>query len=410
MNGWQPFSFQLEAWQKFSQGYSGIVNAPTGSGKTYSLLLPIILAGKHEEQKTGKSAKGLQAIWITPIRALSKEIEQSAQRALKGLNSEWNVQTRTGDTSAKVKNQQKTKLPHILITTPESLHILLAQKGVAKRFQHLKTLVADEWHELIGSKRAVLLELALSRLRGINPTLRTWGISATIGNMEEAQEFLLGNTRFSHPNILIKADIQKKLLVESVMPDEVEQLPWAGHLGIKLLKKVIPLIQQSQSTLIFTNTRSQAEIWYQRILEVEPGLAGIIAMHHGSISKDIRGWVEDALYDGRLKAVVCTSSLDLGVDFRPVETIIQIGSPKGVARFMQRAGRSGHAPGETSKIYFVPTHALELIEAASLREAINQNIVESRLPYIRSFDVLLQYLITLAVADGFDEQQIYEEI
>ena len=228
-NEWTAFPFQKEAWQKYAEGYSGIVNAPTGSGKTYSLLLPIILEGQYHQEQTGKKNKGLQVIWITPIRALSKEIEQSAKRALLALDSDWEVQTRTGDTSTKVKNQQKLKLPEILITTPESLHILLAQKNGKPRFKNLKVLVADEWHELIGTKRAVLLELALSRLRGMNPALRTWGISATIGNMEEAQEFLLGSTRFTEPNTLIVANIQKKLEVVSIMPDDVEELPWAGH-------------------------------------------------------------------------------------------------------------------------------------------------------------------------------------
>ena len=405
--GWTPFAFQLEAWQKFTDGYSGMVNAPTGSGKTYSLLLPIILEGKLNSVKRGA---GLQAIWITPIRALSKEIEQASQRALFGLASEWTVETRTGDTSQSVKQRQKKKMPEILITTPESLHILLATKGYATLFKNLKTVVIDEWHELLGSKRGVLCELALSRLRGMHPNLRTWGISATIGNMEESMQVLLGETLHTKPNTLIRANLDKKIEVISILPDEVETLPWAGHLGIKLLEKVIPVIQRSKTTLIFTNTRSQAEIWFQKLLDVAPDLAGIMAMHHGSISKDLRGWVEDALYDGRLKAVVCTSSLDLGVDFRPVETIIQIGSPKGVARFMQRAGRSGHRPGETSRIYFVPTHSLELIEATALRKAIQQSVIEERLPYIRSFDVLLQYLVTLAVSDGFHPAEILPEI
>jgi ATP-dependent Lhr-like helicase len=397
----------MEAWQKYIEGYSGLVNAPTGSGKTYSLMLPIILEGM---QKGIKGGAGLQAIWITPIRALSKEIEQATQRALFGLASDWTVEIRTGDTSQSVKQRQKKKMPEILITTPESLHILLATKNYHNLFKSLKTVVIDEWHELLGSKRGVLCELALSRLRGMHPELRTWGISATIGNMEESMQVLLGETLHTKPNTLIRANLDKKIEVISILPDEVETLPWAGHLGIKLLEKVIPVVMNSKTTLIFTNTRSQAEIWFQKLLDVAPELAGIMAMHHGSISKDLRGWVEDALYDGRLKAVVCTSSLDLGVDFRPVETIIQIGSPKGVARFMQRAGRSGHRPGEISRIYFVPTHSLELIEAAALRKAIQQSVIEERLPYIRSFDVLLQYLVTLAVSDGFKPEDILPEI
>ncbi|MFN8889282.1 MAG: helicase-related protein, partial [Cyclobacteriaceae bacterium] len=193
-------------------------------------------------------------------------------------------------------------------------------------------------------------------------------------------------------------------------PDTVERMPWAGHLGIHLLEKTIPIIDKSNSTLIFTNTRSFAEIWYQKLLDVAPQLSGVLAMHHGSISAKIRAWVEDQLHEGKLKAVVCTSSLDLGVDFRPVETIIQIGSPKGVARFLQRAGRSGHQPGAVSRIYFLPTNSLELAEASALREAMNRKIVEDRIPYIRSFDVLIQYLITLAVSDGFRSEEIFEEV
>ena len=405
--GWNPFPFQTEAWKKYTEDFSGIVNAPTGSGKTYSLLLPIILEGKFNKVKAGH---GVQAVWITPIRALSKEIEQATQRALFGLASEWVVETRTGDTSQSIKQRQKKRLPEILITTPESLHILLGTKGYHHLFRNLKTVVIDEWHELLGSKRGVLCELALARLRGMHPNLRTWGISATIGNMEESMEILLGSSRFEKPTAMIRANLEKNIEVVSVLPDGIDGLPWAGHLGIKLLQKVIPIIMGSQTSLIFCNTRSQAEIWFQRLLEVAPELAGIMAMHHGSISKDIRGWVEDALYDGRLKVVVCTSSLDLGVDFRPVETIIQIGSPKGVARFMQRAGRSGHRPGETSRIYFVPTHSLELIEASALRQAIQDAVIEERLPYVRSFDVLLQFLVTLAVSDGFKAEQILGEV
>ncbi|HEV8515512.1 MAG TPA: ligase-associated DNA damage response DEXH box helicase, partial [Cyclobacteriaceae bacterium] len=268
-----------------------------------------------------------------------------------------------------------------------------------------------EWHELMGSKRGVLMELALSRLKTIAPGLKIWGISATIGNMEQSMQVLLGDYfENKRKTIIIRADIEKKIEIISVFPDEVERLPWSGHLGIVLLEKVIPIILQGKSTLIFTNTRSFAEIWYQKLLDKAPELSGTIAMHHGSISAELRNWVEDQLHEGKLKAVVCTSSLDLGVDFRPVETIIQVGSPKGVARFLQRAGRSGHQPNATSKIYFLPTNSLELTEAAALREAMNKKIVEDRIPYIRSFDVLIQYLVTIAVSDGFYPDQIFKEI
>ena len=298
----------------------------------------------------------------------------------------------------------------MLITTPESLHLLLAQKGYEEFFGNLKAVIADEWHELMGSKRGVQVELALSRLKTIVPGLKVWGISATIGNMDEAIAALLGDYYQQKKFTVIKADIEKKVEVVSVMPESVEMMPWSGHLGIRLLQHVVDIVKQSTTTLIFTNTRSFAEIWYQKMLDKAPELSGLIAMHHGSISQELRSWVEDQLHEGKLKAVVCTSSLDLGVDFRPVETVIQVGSPKGVARFLQRAGRSGHQPGAVSKIYFVPTHSLELMEAAALREAIKQKIVEDRLPYIRSFDVLIQYLLTLAVSEGFKPEEILPEI
>jgi ATP-dependent Lhr-like helicase len=406
-NGWKPFPFQETTWEACLSGYSGLVNAPTGSGKTHSLMLPIMLEALKEgtEQQAG-----LRALWITPIRALTRDIQTAGQQAAAGLGLDWQIAIRTGDTPSSERTKQRRTAPHILLTTPESLHLLLASKGYEAYFKDLKTVVVDEWHELIGSKRGVQIELALSRLKGFLPNLKVWGISATIGNMEESLEVLLGNTYPTGNYRVIRADLPKQTIVESVLPDEIERFPWAGHLGVKLLPKVLPIIHQSRTTLLFTNTRAQCEIWYQQLLEADPDLAGQIAMHHGSMARELRDWVEEALHQEQLKAVVCTSSLDLGVDFRPVETIVQIGSPKGVARFMQRAGRSGHQPGAASRIYFLPTHSLELVEAAALRQAIAENVLEQRVPYIRSFDVLIQYLVTLAVSDGFRPEEIYEEV
>ncbi len=404
-NDWKPFPFQKKAWTSFLKGYNGIVNAPTGSGKTYSLLLPVLAPFTHEK----KTPKGLQLIWITPIRALAKEIKISAERAINGLGLEWTVGIRTGDTELNARQKQITRPPQILITTPESLHIILSSKKSRSILEECHSIVVDEWHELVGSKRGVQTELFISYQRAMKPDLKVWGISATIGNLEEAMDVLLGPDQ-SRKRILIRSKIKKKITVKTLFPRRIEKYPWAGHLGIRMLEKVVPIIQESNSTLIFTNTRAQCEIWYQKLLDAEPSLAGIMAMHHGSISSEVRAWVEEALYSGKMKAVVCTSSLDLGVDFRPVETIIQIGSPKGVARFIQRAGRSGHQPGATSKIYFVPTHTLEIAESAALRQAIKLNMIEQRIPYIRSWDVLTQYLVTLAVGGGFYETKIYDQV
>ena len=401
-NGWTAFPFQVGCWQAYAEGFHGLLNAPTGSGKTYALIIPIL------REIAPQAGKGLQAVWISPIRALTKEINFATQRAIDALGLDVTVQVRTGDTPVSQRKKQKEKPPDILITTPESLHILLSSKGSTAFLKNLVALVADEWHELMGSKRGVQVELALSRLKGIAPRLRIWGISATIGNMAQAIEVLLGNETENRK--IIKADIEKTYEVITILPDKIEDLPWAGHIGMRLLDKVLPVIYRSQSTLIFTNTRSQCELWYQRLLEVDHNLAGIMAMHHSAISDELRHWVEDGLHTGSLKVVVCTSSLDLGVDFGPVESIVQIGGPKGVARFMQRAGRSGHSPGAVSRIYFVPTHALELMEGTALRKALEEKIVESRIPFIRCFDVLVQYVLTLAAAEGFHPDTIKKEI
>jgi len=410
--GWKPFKFQSDTWKKYWQGKSGIVNAATGSGKTYSLILPILvefLSDNHKKKALPKK-NGLQAIWITPIKALAKEIQSSAQKAATDLGIEWDIAIRTGDTSSSDRAKQKRQPPEILITTPESLHLLIGQRYHEDLFKNLKVLVADEWHELVGSKRGVQVELALSRLKAIKPKLKIWGISATLGNMEEAASILFGDYDENQDWSIIKSPIRKKIRIETILPNEIDKLPWAGHLGLHLMDKVVDVIIGSKTTLLFTNTRNQCERWYQSILEYYPDFAGIMAMHHSAMDRTQREWVEQSLHDGVLQLVVCTSSLDLGVDFRPVETVIQIGSPKGVARFLQRAGRSGHQPGAESVIYFVPTHSLELLESAALRRAIKRNNIESRKPYIRSFDVLAQYLVTLSLSDGFMPDQILGEV
>lgn len=404
--GWKSYPFQKDCLKACLAQKEGLLNVPTGFGKTNALLMPIILDGLNKGYKKGE----IQAIWITPLRALSKEILDSAEELSEFFDLKWRVALRNGDTSVAQRQKLTKSPPQVLITTPESLHLMLAQKGYENRFRNLQYFVIDEWHEMIGSKRGVQIELALSRLRTISPLLKTWGISATIGNLDEAAQVLMGQRPAAFEPTLITSKLKKKIVIESIIPDEIEHYPWSGHLGVKLAHKVVPIVEASESTILFTNTRSQAEMWYQNLLEVAPQLAGAMALHHGSLNRELRDWVENALHEGVLKLVVATASLDLGVDFRPVDTVIQVGGPKGVARFVQRAGRSGHRPGETSRIYFLPTHALELIEAAALREAVKAGTIESRTPFVRSFDVLVQYLVTLAVSEGFKPEAILKEI
>jgi ATP-dependent Lhr-like helicase len=427
--GLQPFAYQQETWQHIINYQSGLVNAPTGCGKTYAVFLGSLIQfiNQHPTDFKTKKNNGLQLLWITPLRALAKDIGRAMEEVINELGMQWKIGIRNGDTETSERQKQKRNMPEVLIITPESLHLLLAQKNNADLFQSLKIIAVDEWHELLGSKRGVQVELALSRI--VNSQLSKvknemivkhstftiqhspisiWGISATIGNLIEAKEVLL--SPLQKEGVIVKAKMKKEISVESIIPDEIEKYPWAGHLGIKLAEKIIPIIEKSNTTLIFINTRGMSERWYQTILDVAPQLAGTIALHHGSIEQELRLWVEDALQTQKLKAVVCTASLDLGVDFRPVDTVIQVGSPKGVARFLQRAGRSGHAPGDISKIYFLPTHSLELVEAAALKEAIKNNLIESKEPMLLCFDVLIQYLSTLAVGDGFIPDMIYQEI
>jgi ATP-dependent helicase Lhr and Lhr-like helicase len=420
--GWQQFPFQKEMESAFLSGYSGLLNAPTGSGKTFALFLPFVadFINKHPDDFQQRKNNGLLMLWITPLRALTNDIRKAMQSVVDDLGLPWTVAARTGDTSAKEKAAIKKRLPEVLLTTPESLHIMLTQKDYPKLFEHLQVVVADEWHELLGTKRGVQLELGLSRLKtlcaerrlasGENCRLKIWGISATIGNLEQAAEVLLGNDFPPEQIRLIRANLGKKLVIQSIIPENIEEFSWAGHLGIKLLSQVMEVVAKSKTTLIFTNTRSQTEIWYQAILDKYPEYAGIMAMHHGSLDNELRNWVENALHAEMLKVVVCTSSLDLGVDFRPVDTVIQIGSPKGVARFMQRAGRSGHHPGATSRAWFVPTHSLELLEGAAIKQAIAEEVFESRDPILLAMDVLTQYLVTLAVSNGFRAEEILKEI
>lgn len=408
--GWKPFDFQVNTWKDFLQGKSGMLNAPTGSGKTFALWFPVILDYIHQHpidwQKPRKN--GTQLIWVTPLRALALDIQKAMQEVCTSIGLPWQVAVRNGDTDTKERQAQKRNPPECLVTTPETLQILLAQKENQKVFKDVKAIVIDEWHELMGNKRGIQVQLALAYIKSICPqNFRLWGISATIGNLEESCRILLGNKLPVH---LVRADVQKNIQLHTVYPDELEKYPWSGHLGLKLIDKIIPIIEAHHSLLIFTNTRAQTEIWYHQIMSIRPDWAGLVALHHGSLDQSVRSWVENALNAGKLKVVVCTSSLDLGVDFRPVDAVIQIGSPKGVARFVQRAGRAGHQPGLPSNIYFVPTHSLELLEAAALRSAVEKEEMESIHAPTLTYDVLIQFLITLAVGDGLRPELIFQVI
>jgi ATP-dependent Lhr-like helicase len=418
--GWEPFSFQREVWHHIAQGNSGLLHVTTGSGKTYAVWLGalnqfaypahrprgISSSPSKPARPRPSSAPGLTVLWITPMRALAADTERTLHNPLDELHIPWTVGVRSGDTTAAQRAKQSRRFPTALITTPESLSLLLSRPDSREVFASLRMVVVDEWHELMGNKRGVQVQLALARLRRWQPSLITWGLSATLGNLSDAMEALLpqGGGR------LVQGKQAKEMLIDTLLPPGIERFPWAGHLGLRLLPQVVAEIEGSSTALVFTNTRSQSEIWYRAILETRPDWAGLIALHHGSLDRKERGWVELALKTGKLKAVICTSSLDLGVDFLPVERVLQIGSPKGVARLMQRAGRSGHAPGRRSRVTMVPTHSLELVESIAAQDAIAARQVEPRQSPHKPLDVLVQHIVTVALGGGFQADELRDEV
>ncbi|MEM0927384.1 MAG: DEAD/DEAH box helicase, partial [Planctomycetota bacterium] len=412
-NGFAPFRFQRSTWRAYQSGASGLVHSATGTGKTLAVWMGPILQWLRENrnrvQWDEKRPPSLRAIWITPLRALAGDTEQSLRQPLEQIGLPWRLESRTGDSKASVKARLLKKLPTALVTTPESLSLMLTHERLLPQLQTAETVIVDEWHELLGTKRGIQTELALARLRRLNPKLRTWGVSATLGNLDEALHALLGQSAASKTRI-IEGYKKKKLQLRSLIPEQMDRFPWSGHIGTKMVPPVADELETAASALVFANTRSQTEIWYQHLLAHRPDWAGRIALHHGSLDASVRRWVEAGLKDGTLKAVVCTSSLDLGVDFAAVDLVIQIGSPKGAARLLQRAGRSGHQPEATSRLSFVPTNAIELIELAAAKDAIARGELESKAQHRKPLDVLAQHLVTVAIGGGFDSASMFDEV
>ncbi len=405
---WKVFAFQREVWKAIAQGRSGLLHATTGSGKTYAVWLGVLntVLKQKPTKKSAQQGHQLRVIWLTPMRALAADTVKALNDPFQGLGINWQAAIRTGDTSSSERAKQNRRSPETLVTTPESLCLMLGATGCETRLGSVELVVVDEWHELMGNKRGVQTQLALARLKAFNPTLMVWGLSATIGNLQDAMHILLGN----EAGLLVQGSVPKKILVDTLLPPSVERFPWAGHLGIRMREGVVRELESSNTTLVFCNTRSQAELWYQALLDARPDWAGLIALHHGSLDKSVREWVEAGLKEGRLKAVVCTSSLDLGVDFSPVERVLQIGSPKGVARLLQRAGRSGHSPGKPSRVTLVPTNAMELIESAAAQDAVAALLIESRASPNKPLDVLVQHLVTVALGSGFRSLDLFDEV
>ncbi len=411
--GWKPFRFQRSVWRAYQQGASGLLHSATGTGKTLAVWLGPILKWLRENPDRSKwnpkRPPPLKVIWITPLRALAGDTESSLRSPLEALEIPWRLESRTGDSKASVKARQLKRLPTALITTPESLSLMLTHEKLLEQLAGAEAVIVDEWHELLGTKRGIQTELALARLRRLNPAIRSWGVSATLGNLDQARESLVG-VNGDRELRLVQGYKRKRLKLQSLIPERIDRFPWSGHIGTKMVPQVAELVDGVNSVLIFANTRSQTEIWYQQLLAQRPDWAGRIALHHGSLDRSVRRWVEDGLREGSLRAVVCTSSLDLGVDFTAVDLVIQIGSPKGAARLLQRAGRSGHQPDAASRLAFVPTNAIELIELAAAHDAIKKGHLEARPLINKPLDVLAQHVVTIAIGGGFRSEALLNEI
>lgn len=400
--GWEPRKFQVDAWKAYLEGKDGLVSVSTGFGKTYAGVLGALSEIVLEKADPA----GIHILYISPLRALSADIIKSLRAPLEEMKLPFTIESRTGDTTANERLKQRKSPPSILVTTPESFNLLLISEEFREAIKKCRLVVVDEWHELMGNKRGVQIQLCLSHLRGMNPHMRIWGLSATVGNPHLAGRVLTGAEKFS----FITEPVHKEIEIDCLLPDEIDSFPWSGHLGSAMMEKVVHHLDLKHSCLLFTNTRNQAERWFTEIKAMKPEWEGLMALHHSSVDREMREAVEHGIKSGDLKLVVCTSSLDLGVDFPMVERVYQIGSPKSISRFIQRAGRSGHTPTGVPRIFFVPTHALELFEYLATELAIDRGLKEEIIPPELSFDVLSQHMVTLASNEGLDLDLAYEEV
>ena len=401
--GWTPLPFQSETWNAYLQGHSGLIQVPTGSGKTFAAVMGPIARMLYDAGE----AKGIRLLYLTPLRALSRDLALAIREPIDGMHWPLHVGIRNGDSSSSERSKQLKSPPQILVTTPESLTLLLSNPKAEELFAGLDTVILDEWHELMGSKRGSQTELCLSWLRQHRPSLQTWAISATISNLEQAARHALGNN--AEP-LIVGGAPARATEIRSICPESIDGFPWAGHLGLRMYEDLVARLNPTVSTLLFTNTRNQSERWHQCLRFACPEMEDALALHHSAIDRTEREAIEAAVKAGEIRWVVCTSSLDLGVDFQPVEQVVQIGSPKNLARLLQRAGRSAHLPGGTSQVLFMPTNALELLELSAVRRGLSEGLVEQRKPPKAPLDVLLQHLTGLACGPGFNPEQTLKAV
>ena len=398
-NNWHFYNHQLETVTKTLQGYDVLLVAPTGGGKTLAGFLPAL-----EDLINNQYPKNqLHTLYISPLKALTVDVHRNLLAPIQDQKLDINVETRTGDTSSYKKARQKQAPPHMLMTTPESLALLLASPEANDYFKFLKFLIIDEIHSLVNSKRGDLLSLNLSRLETIAPKCKKLGLSATVKNKNSVLAFL------SQKNKSITINVQERSSPSIDILKTDIRVPWSGHMASYAIKDIYKKIINSTMSIVFVNTRAQAELVFNKLWhENEKNLK--IAIHHGSLEKEMRRKVENMMSQGLLDCVVATSSLDLGIDWGNIDLVIQIGSPKGIARFLQRIGRSNHRLNEPSRALLVPSNRFEYLECVSAISSIRENILDEINDKEGSLDVLAQHILGVACSKPFEVNELFTEI
>ncbi len=402
--GWTPRAHQLELLKLARQGRSALLVAPTGAGKTLAGFLPslIDLAGRE-----GARGEGLHTLYISPLKALAVDVARNLETPVLDMGLPVRVETRTGDTSASKRQRQRRDPPQILLTTPEQLALLLASADAEHLFATLQRVVLDELHAVVSSKRGDLLALGLARLRKLAPQMTMVGLSATVRDLDELRRWIAPQRGHGERAELVVAAPGAPPAI--AMLDTRERLPWSGHGASHAIGEIYERIKAARLTLVFVNTRAQAEATFQQLWHVNED-ALPIALHHGSLDAGQRRRVEEAMAAGRLKAVVCTSTLDLGVDWGDVDLVVNIGAPKGASRLLQRIGRANHRLDESSRALLVPANRFEALECTAAIEAAAEGAQDTPPARTGSLDVLCQHILGMACAAPFLADELYEEI
>lgn len=405
--GWRARRHQLEVARLAREGRSCLVIAPTGGGKTLAGFLPALIDLSERPRRKAGRPHELHTLYISPLKALTVDVARNLEAPVSEMALPVSIETRTGDTPVHKRTRQKTIPPDMLLTTPEQLALLIASRGADRLFRHLRYVIIDELHAMAGNKRGHLLALGLARLRSHAPNLTAIGLSATVKHRDELRRYLVPQSGAGARADLVEGDKGAVPIVD-VLASEAH-VPWSGHSGRHAVREVYEAIRSAKTTLVFVNTRSQAEMLFHELWrENDDGLA--IALHHGSLAVEQRRKVEAAMVKGGLRAVVCTSTLDLGIDWGDVDLVVQMGAPKGASRLLQRIGRANHRLDEASRALLVPSNRFEVLECEAAREAVVAHVLDGDAPRAGALDVLAQHVLGMACASSVSPDRLYAEV